>query len=136
MYRSPLSKTRGTFNMTDTLTMTLPWPPAALSPNMRGHWAKLARAKKAYRSACKAICQATPYNGGSLPPDAVLRVSMRFHPPTRRRYDWDNLTARMKSGLDGIAEALGVDDAIFRPSMDVAEYSPPDGRVVVVITVE
>ena len=32
--------------------LILPWPPKELSPNFRAHWAKLARAKKAYRAAC------------------------------------------------------------------------------------
>lgn len=118
------------------ITLTLPWPPVELSPNRPGHWAKKAKAKKAYRTACKAICEAYPYQGGSLPPDALLSVSMRFHPPSRRRYDWDNLMARMKSGLDGVAQALGVDDAIFRPSMEIGEPMPPDGQVFVVITIE
>lgn len=35
-----------------TVNVILPWPPKELSPNFRGHWAKLARAKKAYRLAC------------------------------------------------------------------------------------
>ena len=38
--------------MSEPLIFTLPWPPADLSPNSRGHWSKLARAKKAYRAAC------------------------------------------------------------------------------------
>jgi len=119
-----------------SITITLPWPPAALSPNMRQHWAKHAKAKKAYRTACGAILDAYPYQGASLPPDALVGVFMRFHPPSRRRYDWDNLMARMKSGLDGVAQALGVDDAIFRPSMEIGEPMPPDGQVFVVITIE
>jgi crossover junction endodeoxyribonuclease RusA len=117
------------------ISITLPWPPVELSPNRPGHWAKKAKAKKAYRTACRAIVEACPYEGASLPPDAILSVSMRFHAPSRRRYDWDNLLARMKAGLDGISDALGVDDSIFRPSIEVAEPCPPNGHVVVVISI-
>ncbi len=38
--------------MAESLHFTLPWPPADLSPNARQHWSKLARAKKADRTAC------------------------------------------------------------------------------------
>jgi crossover junction endodeoxyribonuclease RusA len=31
-------------------------------------------------------------------------------PPNRRAHDLDNCLARMKSGLDGLADVLGVDD--------------------------
>ena len=38
---------------------------------------------------------------------------MVFVPPDRRLYDRDNLVARMKSGLDGMCDALGIDDNQF-----------------------
>ena len=31
-------------------------------------------------------------------------------PPNRRAHDLDNCLARMKSGLDGLSDVLGVDD--------------------------
>jgi len=34
------------------MNLILPWPLKALNPNRRQHWAALARAKRAYRSAC------------------------------------------------------------------------------------
>jgi hypothetical protein len=57
--------------------------------------------------------------GTSLGPDDVLELRIMFHPPDRRKYDWDNLLARMKAGLDGVADGLGVDDSLFRPSIEV-----------------
>ena len=89
------------------MNITLPWPPSALSPNQRLHWSKLARAKKAYRAECawQAIAQ------GAKPITAErLHVSLVFYPPNRRAFDLDNMLARMKSGLDGLADVLGVDD--------------------------
>jgi crossover junction endodeoxyribonuclease RusA len=89
------------------ITLKLPWPSSALSPNSRKHWAVLAKEKKKYRAKCayEALAQ------GVKNIDAKkLHVSIVFHPPTRRAFDLDNLLARMKSGLDGLSDVIGVDD--------------------------
>lgn len=88
-------------------TITLPWPSSALSPNTRQHWSALARAKKAYRAAC--AWTAKEQGAGRI--DAQrLHLTITFYPPNRRAYDLDNCLARLKSGLDGLADVLGVDD--------------------------
>jgi len=46
-------------------------------------------------------------------PDGPLSLVIEFAPPDRRSRDDDNLIASFKSGRDGIAEALGIDDARF-----------------------
>jgi len=40
----------------------------------------------------------------------ALHLTLTFVPPTRRAYDLDNALARIKSGLDGVADVLQVDD--------------------------
>ncbi|RIQ78227.1 endonuclease, partial [Bordetella avium] len=35
------------------ISLRLPWPPKELSPNFRGHWAPISRAKKSYRTAAR-----------------------------------------------------------------------------------
>jgi len=45
--------------------------------------------------------------------DIVIRLTM--HPPVRRGHDRDNGLSRCKSLLDGIADALRVNDKRFRP---------------------
>jgi hypothetical protein len=46
------------------------------------------------------------------------------------------MLAAMKSALDGVAEALGVDDSRFRPILiDVGEVEKP-GRVIVGVGVQ
>ncbi len=87
--------------------VTLPWPPKDLSPNARIHWSRLAKAKKLYRAACALQAQA---QGVRRVAAAKLHVHLTFYPPTRRAFDLDNALARMKSGLDGLADVLGVDD--------------------------
>lgn len=90
----------------------LPWPPSELSPNSRLHWSQLARAKKIYRRNCWAT---TLEAKAAVPEDGKLRVELIFHKPNRREMDRDNLLARMKSGLDGVADALKINDRRFDP---------------------
>lgn len=117
------------------LSFTLPWPAPVLSPNVPGHWAIKAKAKKAYRAACKRVVDTSTATAGCLPPDAVLRVWLCFRPPNARKRDMDNLVACMKSGLDGLADGLSVDDSMFRLTI---EYGPPvvGGAVEVEVLVE
>ena len=95
------------------IELVLGWPPSNLSPNARLHWAKLARAKKQYRNACFSVSkeQLKKFNTENIPEKLVLE--MTFIPPDRRSYDRDNLVARMKSGIDGLADALKINDKRF-----------------------
>ena len=95
------------------IELVLGWPPSNLSPNARLHWAKLARAKKQYRNACFSVSkeQLKKINTENIPEKLVLE--MTFIPPDRRSYDRDNLVARMKSGIDGLADALKINDKRF-----------------------
>ena len=102
------SEGRDTEKAEGSQVVTLPWPPKELSPNARVHWATLAKAKKLYRDAC--AWQAR-LQGVKPMRDNALHVDITFHAPTRRAYDQDNAIARMKSGLDGLADVLGVDDS-------------------------
>ena len=95
------------------IEIVLGWPPSDLSPNARLHWAKLARAKKQYRNGCFSVSkeQLKKIKTDSIPEKLVLE--MTFIPPDRRSYDRDNLVARMKSGIDGLADALKINDKRF-----------------------
>lgn len=108
--------------MPDKFQISLPWPTKALSPNARGHWSKKAKAAERYRYDCKMTSleaiQAGKWNVKGLR-DLVtggheLHVFMDFYPPNRRARDDDNVIASFKSGRDGLADALGIDDCHFR----------------------
>jgi crossover junction endodeoxyribonuclease RusA len=87
------------------------WPPSILSPNNRSHWSIKAKAAKAYRADCWAITKEAKV---ILPDSEKLALWVDFYPPDKRRRDDDNMIASFKSGRDGIAEALGIDDKRFR----------------------
>lgn len=102
----------------DALILTLPWPPADLSPNSRGHWSKLARAKKAYRAACAWTAKE---QGAKRIEAERLHLTITFVPPNRRAHDLDNCLTRLKSGLDGLADVLGVDDRAWTLTISKAD---------------
>lgn len=100
------------------MNIILPWPPKALSPNARVHWRVLAKAKKEFRVSCAVAARV---QGIGRIEASKLHVSLVFYPPTRRAFDLDNALARMKSGLDGLADVLGVDDKHWSLSIDRAD---------------
>lgn len=99
-------------------SFVLPWPPSNLSPNARLHWGARQRLVRQYRQ----VCWSTALQQGAKPIEADrVAVHLVFVPPNRRARDWDNLIASMKSGLDGLADAISVDDSRWRLSFEVAE---------------
>lgn len=92
------------------MVVTLPWPPAVLNPNDRSHWSKKRKVAANYRTACAWIVKAEK---PQQQPEGKLILELDFYPPDRRRRDDDNMIAAFKSGRDGIADALGVDDRRF-----------------------
>ena len=97
------------------IEVVLGWPPSDLSPNKRLHWAKLATAKKQYRQKCNSVAkeQLKKFKKVTENIPERLVLEMTFIPPDRRSYDRDNLVARMKSGIDGLADALKINDKRF-----------------------
>lgn len=100
-------------------TVKLPWPPKELSPNSTLHWAKKSKKKKEYRTACWALTLeaklVAPPGEGKIP------IEITFYPPDKRHRDADNMVAAIKSGLDGVADALKVNDKRFLPSFIFSE---------------
>ena len=102
------------------MTVTLPWPPNKLNPNARPHWATKAKEAKRYRATCAAIVRTMmPADDIRQIREAVasgerLHLWITFDPPDRRPRDDDNVLAAFKSGRDGIADALGIDDRALR----------------------
>lgn len=134
-----------------SLRIELPWPAPVLSPNWTGKLRHKLRAKALARDAGYYLAlealQAGGLNldGDTCPPAKPagrcggrcqgrtdIPVQVTFHPPDRRRRDRDNFQAALKHQFDGIALALGVDDALFRPIYAWGEVGQP-GRVIVTI---
>lgn len=93
------------------MIVTMPWPPSGLSPNARLHWAQKSALTKAYRRACWA---AALQAGIKTDWDGPIHVWLDYYPPDRRHRDMDNVLAASKAALDGLADALGINDRRFR----------------------
>ena len=65
--------------------------------------------------------------------DGKITLSIIFHAKTRRAYDLDNALASIKSGLDGVADALGVDDSRWALRIEKGE---PVQRGMIIIKIE
>jgi crossover junction endodeoxyribonuclease RusA len=93
------------------LTICLPLPARALSPNARCHPMILHRHKKAAKQ--RAMIEIRRAAGMfRLPP--FTRYTLTFHHATQRNRDDDNAAASCKAYRDGIAEGLCVDDSTLR----------------------
>lgn len=112
------------------MKVLLPWPPRELSPNARVHWARKAKIAKAYRGQAWAL--AVDAWGFRQWVDSAS-FAITFNPPDNRARDLDNMLASMKSALDGIARAIGVDDSKWAISIRKGEVVK-GGQVVVEIT--
>ena len=102
------------------MTLDLPFPDKALWPNGRAHWDEKARAVKTARQAAWAAALAA--GAKALPLGHAFDIAVTVHPKTRNAIDRDNCVAALKSYLDGLADALGVDDRTFNtPSIAFAD---------------
>lgn len=115
--------------------VTLPWPDKRLSPNFRcrSHW-PITRAKRRARELAHQVTVTTlPLSDrrAVAAGDGPIYLEIIFYPPIKRNRDEDNLIASMKAALDGIADALGVDDQRFRGAYAIASKAGPPGRVEV-----
>lgn len=113
------------------MKVTLPWPPAKLSPNARTHWREKAKATKAYRERCAWMTKAAIKE---TPPEGKLYLWITFYPTDKRHRDDDNCFASFKAGKDGIADALGIDDVRFVSRPYLSTEVRKGGEVVVSIT--
>jgi crossover junction endodeoxyribonuclease RusA len=105
--------------------IALPWPPKELSPNARTHFHAKARVAKNYRLSAfwTALDCVAPESG-------PVHLTIEFCPPDKRKRDLDNMLASTKAGLDGIADALKINDERFELTIRRGE-PVKNGRVVV-----
>lgn len=103
----------------------LPWPPKELSPNARVHWAKKAKAAKAFKQHCMWVL----WHGAELANwKGKKSFRVEFAPPSARRFDLDNAVARAKQLFDALAHVTGVDDSEFQ--FTISKAPPVKGGAV------
>lgn len=105
----------------------LPFPPASLTPHAKGHWQKKAAATKLYREFCAGEGLAAGLHRLRA---KHIAARVTIHRPNLRR-DYQNCISCFKAGIDGLADAIGVDDRHWSIEFVEGELSRPNGRVVV-----
>jgi len=108
--------------------IVLPFPPSSLSGHNNGHWRNKARIVATHRAWAFHATKAAKIKVAG---EGDIRIHFRFIAPDNRG-DRTNYPNRLKPYIDGIAEALNVNDRRFLPSF---EFAPNEklGRVEVVI---
>lgn len=117
------------------MIIRLPFPAKELMPNRKNgsHWTTTKKVKDQQRLAGRICALASGEfkdKGGNIP------LSLLYLTPDRRKRDLDNLLAASKAMLDGVAEALGVDDSRFRPIVIDAIHGPDEGCLIAAVGVE
>ena len=108
------------------MIITYPWPDSRLSPNGRINHRARARLTKQVRNAAAEIT----FQRGLDPVNVAIPVSVTFHAPSGR-WDDDNVKAIGKATMDGIAEAMALDDRDFHHELIVG--TPVKGGAIVVM---
>ena len=95
------------------MKVIFPWFPKELSPNWTGHFHAKAKFKAIYKQVCKEQTMKVleQMNGSTF--WEFTEIDITFNMPDKRWRDSDNLLASVKNGLDGMCEALQINDKCF-----------------------
>lgn len=118
--------------MNTTLKIILPFPAAVLNPNRRsGHSWQVTAAEKVEAWQAGKIATLKALDGKALAVAAPVKFSITFYCPNRRRRDLDNLLASLKPSLDGICNAIDIDDSAIEEMQLIKRYDANNPRVEV-----
>ena len=117
------------------MKVELDFPPADLFPNRKNgkHWAVTHGAKTTYRELCGWLTQEQVRKTGWKPREGDIELHLTFEMPDKRWRDADNCLAAAKAGLDGFADALGVNDRHFQPIVIRRVLGAKPGKLIVEI---
>jgi len=116
---------------TSVLRVELDFPPAELFPNRaKGtHWGRLYKIRSDYREGstwlAKHQIKGWKHQGG------LIKLTITFDMPDKRKRDADNCLAAAKGALDGLADALFVNDQLFQPILIFRVEGKKPGRLIV-----
>ena len=110
------------------IAIVLPWPSRSLHPNSRTHWARKAKAAKAARQTAGWLAKEAGIRPGDPDIPQALNVTAIFCPPNNHKHDLDGCLSALKSSLDGIADAIGIDDSKWQ--IAIRKDAPVKGGAV------
>ena len=116
------------------MIIKLPYPSVKLNPNQSTgkHWSATKAIKQEHKE-CAYYITKQELNGAKLEAKKYA-ITITFVKSTKVRYDLDNALASCKHYLDGIAQALGMDDSQFEPITLKRGYAKGSAHITVEIT--
>ncbi len=110
----------------------LPWPPVELSPNhnKKIHYMVLQKIIRNYRATARILTHEAAQKVRVRNVVGKVNIEFHFYPPDNARRDEDNLLASMKAGIDGIADAICVNDWYFHYKEMTVHGPYPQGQVL------
>lgn len=109
------------------IRLVIPFPPRTLHPNSRPHWTARYKASTKYKNDCFYLALTARYHDAD--PAAPIPIKITWHPKSKIPGDYDGCIANLKAGLDGIAQAWGVNDSRFRLALEFG-HPVKGGKVV------
>ena len=116
------------------MRIILPFPDSALMPNRKNgkHWTATKKPKDAAKNLAFWLTkEAMQHSPLAKRDEYSLRIT--FMQPDKRKRDLDNLLAACKPHLDGMCQALGIDDGLFSGVLLLRGYMKGNGHVVVTV---
>ena len=115
------------------IRVELDFPPAELFPNRaKGtHWGKLYQLRSDYRE--NSTWLAKHQLKGWKHAGKDIKLTLTFEMPDKRKRDADNCLAAAKGALDGLADAMMVNDQFFQPIMIYRKIGTKLGKLIVEI---
>lgn len=93
------------------MKITFPWFPKEVKPNTACHYMQKAKAKAIYREVCKQqTLESLEYQQNNK---NYTHAHFTFYKPNNRHMDLDNCLSSCKSLVDGMADALEINDKCF-----------------------
>lgn len=113
----------------------LPWPHMSLSPNARKHWIVGATVKQSFRERCRIESSVSWQDyAGTFDASCGYVLRLVFVTPSARHYDLDNLLSRMKAGIDGMCDTIGINDRQFyRVEVESVTGNRKTSKVIVLL---
>lgn len=111
--------------------IALDFPPKDLFPNRASgkHWASLYKIKSEYRESSTWLAKSQlgdwKHNGNPI------KLTLTFQMPDKRWRDADNCLAAAKAAMDGLADALMVNDRLFNPIMVIRMLGEKPGKLII-----
>jgi crossover junction endodeoxyribonuclease RusA len=114
------------------MIIELPFPNPALNPNRsKGrHWSTTAGIRKKAKEDAYNLTRLAMIAQKAEKPKGDVPLSVTFILPDNRSRDRDNLLASCKNALDGVADALGINDAQFEPVTISRSQGKKPGAVI------